>query len=140
VKFTAAVVDTNVVVSGLLSTDAAAPTARILDGMRRGVFPFLISHALLREYRGVLLRDRVWKRHGRSEREVDALLTEIVTHAIVREPHARNGAPDPKDQHVWSLVQTQANAVLVTGDQALATKPPPGWRVVSPREFADQLA
>ncbi len=33
----AAVIDTNVVVAGLITAEAASPTARILDSMRRGV-------------------------------------------------------------------------------------------------------
>ena len=139
-KASAAVVDTNVVVSGLLTADAAAPTARILDAMLRGAFPFLLSRALLREYRAVLLRRRVRLRHRLSEVEVDAMLTEIVTHAIVREPQVRSGAPDAKDEHVWSLVQSQPAAVLVTGDHALAKRPPAGISVMAPREFAEQIA
>jgi hypothetical protein len=44
-----AVVDTNVVVEGLLTKDPAAPTARILDGMLAGSFPFILSVVLLAE-------------------------------------------------------------------------------------------
>ena len=84
-----AVIDTNVVVAGLLTAEAESPTVRILDGMRRGAFPFLLSTALLAEYREVLMRPKIRKVHGLSEREIDLLLTEIATHAIVREPEAR---------------------------------------------------
>ena len=93
-----AVIDTNIVVAGLLTAEGGAPTARILDGMRQGAFPFLLSTALLAEYREVLLREKIRKVHGLSEREIDLLLTEIATHAIVREPDAATGAPDPKDK------------------------------------------
>ena len=43
------VVDTNVVVAALLTADAAAPPARILDGMLGGRFLYLLSPALLAE-------------------------------------------------------------------------------------------
>jgi putative PIN family toxin of toxin-antitoxin system len=138
-KYSAAVIDTNVVVAGLLTGNADSPTARILDGMRKGAFPFLLSSALLAEYREVLLRRKIRALHGLSERNVDVLLTVIATHAIVREPEARTGAPDAKDDHLWSLVQSKANSVLVTGDQALAKSPPPKSDVLQPREFAALL-
>jgi putative PIN family toxin of toxin-antitoxin system len=139
-KHPAAVIDTNVVVAGLITTDAGSPTARILDGMRRGAFPFLLSDQLLAEYRAVLLRARIRKLHRLAANEIDMILTEIATHAIVREPAARSGAPDTKDNHLWSLLHGQPGSVLVTGDLALGRKPPPESNVLSPREFAADLS
>jgi len=138
-KYSAAVIDTNVVVAGLLTGNAESPTARIFDGMRQGAFPFLLSTALLAEYREVLLRRKIRVLHGLSERNVDVLLTAFATHAIVREPEARTGAPDAKDNHLWSLAQSEANTVLVTGDRALVKSPPPKSDVLQPREFAALL-
>jgi len=138
-KYSAAVIDTNVVVAGLLTGSAESPTARILDWMRKGAFPFLLSTALLAEYREVLLRKKIRALHGLSEQHVDLLLIAIATHAIVREPEARTGAPDAKDNHLWSLVQSETNSVLVTGDHALAENPPPKSDVLQPREFVDLL-
>ena len=131
----AAVIDTNVVVAGVLTADAASPTARILDGMRRGAFPFLLSEALLAEYRQVLLRVKIRARHGLGAGEIDRLLTEIATQGIVREPEPRSGAPDAKDNHLWSLLATQPGSVLVTGDRPLHRRPPPKHAVLEPREF-----
>jgi uncharacterized protein len=139
-KYTAAVIDTNVVVAGLLTGNTGSPTARILDAMCKGAFPFLLSTALLAEYREVLLRKKIQALHGLTEREVDILLTALAANAIVREPSPQTGAPDPKDDHLWSLVQSEANCVLVTGDHALAQRPPPKSSVLQPRQFADLLA
>lgn len=139
-KHPAAVIDTNVVVAGLITADAGSPTARILDGMRRGAFPFLLSDRLLAEYREVLLRAKIRRLHRLTANEVDQVLTEIATHAIVREPESRTGAPDAKDDHLWSLLHDQPGSALVTGDLALGRKPPPGSDVLSPREFASQLS
>ena len=138
-KHPAAVIDTNVAVAGLITADAGSPTARILDGMRRGTFPFLLSDQLLAEYREVLLRAKIRRLHGLAANEVDQILTEIATHAIVREPEARTGAPDAKDNHLWSLLLDLPGSVLVTGDLALGRKPPPGSDVLSPREFVSSL-
>jgi uncharacterized protein len=139
-KFAAAVIDTNVVVAGLLTGDSDSPTMRIVDGMCRGVFPFLLSTALLAEYREVLLRKKIRSLHGLSEREVDSLLTVVAANAIVREPASQAGAPDANDAHVWSLVQSEPDCLLVTGDHALIEHPPPRSAVLSPRQFAEQLS
>ena len=139
-KHSAAVIDTNVVVAGLLSASADSPTAWILDGMCRGTFPFLLSAALLAEYREVLLRRKIRALHGLGEREVDSLLTTLAANAIVREPAPRTGAPNPKDDHLWSLVRSEKRAVLVTGDRALAEYPPPRIVVLAPRQFVDLFA
>lgn len=138
-KYSAAVIDTNVVVAGLLTRSAASPTARIFDGMRKGAFPFLLSTALLAEYREVLLRRKIRALHGLTEWDVDALLTAIAANAIVREAAGRTGAPDEKDDHLWSLLQSQPDSVLVTGDLVLLKSPPPGSVVLQPRKFADLL-
>ena len=148
-KHSAAVIDTNVVIAGLLTASAGSPTAWILDGMCRGAFPFLLSAALLAEYREVLLRRKIRALHGLGQREVDTLLTTLAANAIVREPAPRTGAPDPKDDHLWSLVpalgsvvlvQSEKRAVLVTGDRALAENPPPRIVVLAPRQFVELFA
>jgi putative PIN family toxin of toxin-antitoxin system len=107
-RYAAAVVDTNIVVAGLLTGRVDSPTARIVDAMRKGTFAFLLSTALLAEYRQVLLRPKIRALHQLREREVDAILTEIVSNAIIREPEPRTGALDPKDDHLWSLVRNEA--------------------------------
>lgn len=43
----AVIVDTNVVVAGVLTSRDDAPVARILDGMLGAAFPFVVSEALL---------------------------------------------------------------------------------------------
>lgn len=139
-KSHAAVIDTNVVVAALLTGDVNSPTARILDGMCQGEFPFLLSIALLAEYREVLLRKRVRSLHGLSEHELDLLLTTLAANAIVREPAHRDGAPDKSDAHVWSLVESGKNCVLVTGDKLLLEHRPPNSRVMTPRQFIESLA
>jgi putative PIN family toxin of toxin-antitoxin system len=139
-KYSAAVIDTNVVVAGLLTGNAESPTARILDGMREAAFRFLLSTALLAEYREVLLRKKIRALHALSEAGVDVILTVIAANAIIREPEAQTGAPDPKDNHLWALLQSEANTVLVTGDRALTINPPPKSDVLQPREFVALLS
>lgn len=135
-----AIVDTNVVVSGLLTSEAGAPTSRILDGMLERRFSFLLSEDLLAEYRSVLLRSTIRKLHGLKEKEVDQLLTEIAANAIAREPtEAHVEPPDERDRHLWRLLESYSDSFLVTGDRRLRESSHYAARVLSPREFVDSL-
>ena len=132
----ALVVDTNVVVAGLLTGDPDSPTARVLNGMLEAQFAYLVSPALLSEYREVLLRSRIRSRHGLEEGEIDSLLTEIVANAIVRETEpSPEKAPTRQDQHLWDLLATEHGTILITGDQELLRRPPEGASVTSPASF-----
>ena len=101
-------------------------------------FPFLLSLALLTEYREVLLRRRVRERHGLSAAEIDRILTEIALNGIVVEPQdSSSSAPDAGDQYLRDLLSARPDAILVTGDAALADRPPTGVNAVSPAVFVE---
>ena len=106
--------------------------------MLRGSFPFHLSMELLREYRAVLLRPKIQKRHGLDESEIEVVLTELVVNARVREPERllpeRHG-----DDHLLVLLASEPECVLVTGDRALAAARRGRGRVLSPREFVARL-
>ena len=132
------VVDTNVLVAALLTAQADSPTARTLDAMLNGSLMFVLSPALLAEYRAVLLRPRLAQRHGLTEAEVDELLATITANAIWREPHAPSSspaAPDAGDAHLWALLACEPAAALVTGDQLLLHNPYPGRVLIQPRRL-----
>ena len=84
----AVIVDTNVVVAGLLTANDDSPVARILDGMLVAAFQFVISEALLAEYRTVLVRPNLRKLHGLTVAEVETILTDLPQHAIRVESRA----------------------------------------------------
>lgn len=133
----AVIVDTNVVVAGLLTRNDTSPVARILDGMLMAAFPFVVSEALLAEYRTVLVRPGLRKLHGLTVAEVETLLTDIAQHAIVLAPVAAPPAPDPGDQLLWELLAARADLLLVTGDKALQRDAGMQPRVVSPQSFVE---
>ena len=136
------IMDTNVVVAGLLTAHADSPVARILDGMLRATFPFVVSEALLIEYRAVLLRPKLCKLHGLSDAEVDAILTDLARHAIVLapvSPAAAPLAPDSGDQFLWDLLTVRSDLVLVTGDKLLLQAEAMQQRVILPQTFVAQL-
>ena len=136
------IIDTDVVVAGLLSSRADSPVARILDGMLRASFRFVLSEALLAEYRQVLLRPKLLKLHGLAATEVDQILTDLALHAIVLPAPPQRVkllAPDPGDQFLWNLLASRDDLVLVTGDKLLLQLGPLQERVLSAADFVVKL-
>lgn len=142
-----ALVDTNVVVSGVLAADQASPNGLILEAMLAGTLHFVLSEALLAEYREVLLRPAIAVRHGLTEAEVDALLEDLVVNAGLPDLTAAHGnpadadagAPVPGDEHVVALLRAAAAAVLVTGDRRLREAVSGRRSVFTPAELAAGL-
>lgn len=126
------VVDTDVVVAGLLTREPSAPTARILDSMLGGALRFLLSEALLAEYHRVLLRPAIAKAHGLAADEVDEILIRLAANAVIREPMA--GASGPAgDLHLFELLASEATALLVSWDAKVLRHA--GARGRTPRSF-----
>lgn len=135
----AVIVDTNIVVAGLLTARSDSPVARILDGMLAARFAFVLSDALLAEYRNVLIRPALRKAHGLNADEIDRLLVALVQHAIVLAPGCADPAPDPGDQHLWDLLAARIDLHLVTGDKLLLEPGPLADRIITAQVFAEQL-
>jgi len=129
------IIDTNVVVAGLLTANESSPVARILDGMLGAAFPFVVSEALLAEYRAVLVRPHLRKLHRLAVAEIETILTELAHHAIVLVPVTGPRAPEPGDQFLWDLLTARPDVVLVTGDKRLIRDVGMQGRVVSPGAF-----
>lgn len=127
------IIDTNVLVAGLITSQPSSPTAQVLDAMLDGRLLFLLSPALLREYRQVLLRPKLVRLHGLGENEIDRLLTELTANALWREPagDSHESAPDPGDDHLWALLGSEPDAILVTGDGLLLDNPRSGRVVIT---------
>jgi putative PIN family toxin of toxin-antitoxin system len=128
------IIDTNIVISGLITSDTSSPPARILDAMLNGKFLYLMSTELLNEYALVLRRPKLVRLHGLSDEEIDSLLSALVANAIWREPSAPSKAPDPG---LWALLTSYAECLLVTGDQLLVENPPLSSSVILARGFID---
>lgn len=132
------VVDTNVVVAGLLTARAESPVARVLDGMLMAAFPFALSEALLAEYRRILRRPSLRKVHGLTPDELDVILLELAQHGIVLPPMPAPPAPEPGDQHLWELLAAREDLLLISGDKRLQQDDIMGHRVLSPATFVER--
>jgi putative PIN family toxin of toxin-antitoxin system len=133
------IVDTNVIISGLLSQDETSPVARVLNGMLTASFAFVLSERLLAEYRSVLPRPRLAAAHGLTLHQIDALLDKLLRQCVELNPAASSGpvAPDREDQMLWDLLGARADLRLVTGDRRLLEDFAMRGRVISPRELVD---
>ncbi len=127
--------DTNVVVSGMMSVDRGSPPARILGAMLDGRLLYLMSGALLSEYSAVLRRPGVARFHQRTDEEIDRLLTVLAANAIWRQPTGTDPASDSGDNHLWALLASQPNSRLITGDRRLLENPPRPGTVLTPRDI-----
>jgi predicted nucleic acid-binding protein len=96
-------VDTNVVVAGLITGSSDRPASVALDAMLSGALIYLMSPALLDDYRSVLSRPKIADLHGLTETEVDQVLVELTANAVWREPTAIHPAPDRGDDHLWAF-------------------------------------
>jgi predicted nucleic acid-binding protein len=134
----AVIVDTHVVVAGLPTANDASPVARILDGKLAAVFPFVLSEALLAEYRTVPVRPKMRKLHPLTVAEVETILTDMAEPAIVLNPPLRvaPAAPDPGDPFLWwDLLAARADRLLVTGEGRLRQDSGMQGRVIAPQAF-----
>ncbi len=134
----AIIVDTNVVVAGLLDRPVASPEALVLEGMSGAAFPFVLSEALLAEYREVLARPALRKRHGLSDQALESLFEAMAQHAIALTPvptPPATRAPDPGDQMLWELLAARADLLLVTADKLLLRDRGMRGRVISAQAF-----
>lgn len=130
------IVDTNVIVSGLIARDPERPTAKIFDDMHSGTLVFVLSPALLAEYRAVLLSPSISERHGLTDPEIDQILIELTVNAKWSEPEdEQHQAPDLGDRHLWALLCAHPEAILLTGDRLLLQNPRPGSQILLPADY-----
>lgn len=133
------VVDTNAVVAGLITSSIDSPVALVLDAMLSGSLLYLMSPALLAEYRSVLLRSKVSKLHGLTEAEIDRLLVDLTANAMWRDPTPGSPAPDRGDDHLWALLSAYSASILITGDRLLLENPPTRSSVICSKTCVDSF-
>ncbi len=130
------VLDTNVLVSGLLS--AGNPPGRIVDLLRAGKIQLQVDERIVAEYGGVLSRPKFRKKNSPFERDLvmDFIKADSEWHVCTTEVE---GLPDPSEA-CFLEVAREAGVPLVTGNEGHY---PQGLRggveVLSPREFLEKL-
>jgi predicted nucleic acid-binding protein len=64
----------------------------------------------------------------------------LVANAIWRDQEPVSSAPNPRDNHLWALLESHAGSVLITGDRLLIEHPPDRASVISPRTYVERVA
>ncbi len=129
-----AVLDTNVLVSGLLTPDG--PPGRVLQAFRDGAFEVVTSAVLLEELSTVLDRPRIRRRS--SAGPPDALVAALAGVALVVQPTqpARAFVDDPADDALLEAAIAGRAEYVVSGDRAiLALTEFAGVSIVTPARF-----
>ena len=105
------VVDTNVLVSGLLNPNGAP--GRLVDAIVSGRLTMVVDDRILDEYRRVLARPAF----GFDRRHVDALLAFVSAGGEhVTAPTSRIVLPDPTDLPFLEVAEHASADLLVTGN------------------------
>ena len=130
-----AVIDTNVLVSAMLSSKEDAATMQVVSRMLRGEIIPIYSNAITEEYRNVLCR----RKFGFEEKLIDYLIASVEKYGILVDPSPSGiMLPDMKDIPFYEVVLEKRvdGAYLVTGNIKHFPKKP---FVVTPRELLNLL-
>lgn len=128
-----AVIDTNVLVSALLSNKSDAATVKVLQSVENGEICPLIHEEILEEYEEVL---------GRAKFRLPSHLTHYVIQKIkevgldAERVPAFEDIPDAKDIVFYEVTLSKDDAYLITGNKKHFPHKP---IVVSPTEMMDIL-
>lgn len=130
-----AVIDTNVLVSALLSSKDDSATVQVLGKVLTGEIIPVYSNVITKEYREVLAR----KKFGFAGGTIDYLLSAMEKYGILVNPSPSGIVlPDMKDLPFYEVVleKREDEAYLVTGNTKHFPKEP---FVVTPRELLNIL-
>ena len=124
-----AVIDTNVIVSALLTHNLGVATAKVLDSIAKGDITCVYNEDILMEYREVLHRPKF----KFPERKIDSLLTFITQKGIHSDRVPFDGTmPDEKDRPFYEVSLSVEDSFLVTGNLKHFPITP---KVVTPSQF-----
>ncbi len=131
-----AVIDTNVLVSALISKNQDAPPFVVLANVFRGSIIPVFNDEILAEYRDVLSRNQ--KFHINPELiEVSLRVFEEYGLALERTTVEGESFPDPKDIVFYEVKMSKDDAYLVTGNTRHFPKKP---FVLTPKEMVELLS
>lgn len=135
------VIDTNVIVSGILSRKGAP--VELLKAWRERRFLLLTSLAIVAEVRAVLQYPRIRKKYPLSNDDIEQTITLLEHDALLvkGEANVAGSVPDdPKDEMFLACALDGTADVIVSGDHHLIDLE--SYRdipIMTPRQFLDQL-
>ena len=128
-----AVIDTNVLVSALLSRHPDAATVRVVSAISKSRLRPMYNNEILSEYREVLSRAKF----SFPPKAIESIVDAIQKMGIVSDRiESQESFPDPKDVVFYEVALSKEDAYLVTGNTKHFPKKP---IVVTPAEMLEIL-
>ena len=128
-----AVIDTNVLVSALYTSNEKAATARLMQALANGRFRTLYNDDIIREYREVLGRGKF----DFDKELVEALIESVISHGTEADrTDSGEQFPDPDDAVFYEVALSKDGAFVVTGNIKHFPRKP---IVVTPAEMVEIL-
>ncbi len=135
------VLDTNIIVSSLLSPSGAP--AAVLDAWRELHYVLLLSPAMLEELRSVLARPRIRSKYGVTAQDVEAVCQALERYALWvtgDAPLRASILPDPDDEKFLACAVEGKADCVVSGDRHLLDLGAfHGIPILSARQFLSHL-
>ncbi len=134
------VLDTNVLVSGLLS--AGGPPGQLLAALRRDAFTLVSSHEQIDELRRVLGYEKLRQRIPSFEAEILIETLTTVAQTITEPLPELSLSPDPDDNVILATAIAGGADIIATGDKTdlLALTEAQGIPIVTPREALARIS
>lgn len=135
------VVDTNVLISGLISP--SGPPARVVDLWIEGVVQVAVSPPIISEYLGVFLRPKFEGIGSASARQetIERLVGLPNTVVVVPETRVVCVGEDPSDDRFLECAKAARADPIVSGDEhLLALGVFEGTSIVNPRRFMEMMS
>lgn len=129
------IIDTNIILTGLMSDDPGSLCSKILLKMTEGGLPYLLSDSLLDEYRRKADHEKIRTRIGLTDEELLEVMDQVRKQGTMVTPHSYGLSPDPADNHVWDILLDREDAILLTYDKRLIKSPPEGRVVITPGDY-----
>ena len=124
-----AVIDTNVLVSALLTYNGDSPVVKVVDAIRENILIPMYNEAIMEEYSRVLHRERF----SFASEKISELLSLMKERGLNCEQKPVDELfPDPDDIVFYEVAMSRENAYLVTGNLKHFPK---NGRVVSPSDM-----
>lgn len=107
------VVDTNVVVSGMITKNMDSPTVSVLESLTEKAITPLYCDEILKEYSDVLRREKFQLPMEKVEKFIEMVKSDGI--ASSRVP-SKEILPDPKDVVFYEVALSKEDSFLVTGN------------------------
>ena len=129
-----AVIDTNVLVSALLSRNADSATVQVVAAISQNGIRPLYNQEIIDEYAEVLLRPKF----GLPSHTIDAIINKVQDFGMTAERvQSSEHFPDPTDIVFYEVAMSKEDAYLVTGNKKHFPNTP---IVVTPAEMMEILS